>query len=374
MIKRLGLIVGTVGLVIGISGCGSDSSATTQKKVITRNTIENSTFKPTDLENTIETLIDAIDETNAQEMQLNVILKSLSDYWQPVTAGANRAIGELAVTGGVAAPNEDTGQIAIDDQNAMIKEAREQGSKGFGVAPFEKPVAEQIDASVDAGIPVVTVDSDLVDSKRDFYIGTMNSDAGKTAAGTLKGLLKGAPGTVVVLGHDDPGWEDGYQRSMGAKTVLEEAGYTVVVRRTDWTTTGEQADMDALATIFSTADPPVVGMLGMFSNAYRCAMAAEAAGRTANDIAIAAFDFDPKTVAYMQSGMIKATHAQRQFYMGYLTPYILYGVNVLGKAKVKSILSPHMVDAYRVNSGLDVVQASQLDAYYSFLDSLGAGG
>lgn len=374
MKKNLGIFVGALGLALCMSGCGSDSSSTAQKKTITRDAVADSPFKPTDLEKTIEKLVAAIDDTDAQEMQLNVILKSLVDYWEPVTVGANRAMGELEVTGGVSSPQEQTGEVAIAEQNAMIKEAREQGSKGFGVAPFEKPVGEQVDASVDEGIPVVTIDSDLAESKRDIYIGTLNADAGKTAGGTLVSLLPAAPGTVVVLGHDDPGWEDGYQRSMGAKSALEAAGYTVVVRRTDWTDTGEQADMDALAAIFASADPPVVGMIGMFSNAYRCAMAAEAAGRTADDITIAAFDFDPKTVNYMRSGMIKATHAQRQYYMGYLTPYLLYGMNVLGKEKVKSIIAPHMVDDHRFNSGLDVVNASQLDDYYSFLDGLGVGG
>jgi ribose transport system substrate-binding protein len=76
----------------------------------------------------------------------------------------------------------------------------------------------------------------------------------------------------------------------------------------------------------------------------------------------------------MDAGMIKATHAQRQYYMGYLTPYLLYGMNVLGKDKVKDILGSHMVDEHRFNSGLDVVGANQLDDYYSFLDNLGIGG
>lgn len=129
-----------------------------------------------------------------------------------------------------------------------------------------------------------------------------------------------------------------------------------------------------MAETINTATPPVVGMIGMFSNAYRCAMAAETAGKTGTDIAVAAFDFDPKTVSYMQSGLIKVTHAQRQYYMGYLTPYILYGINVLGKAKTQALLSSQMVDEHRFNAGLDVVKAEQLDQYYSFLDKLGISG
>lgn len=380
--NRLQVCAGLLGFIASLSGCGTDAptgSSTgnggNEKRAITREDVEDSPFKPVELENTIEDLVEAINEKDPEEMQLNVVLKSLSNYWEPVLVGANRALGELNATGGVAAPQEETGQAGIDEQNAMLKEAREQGSRGFGIAPFEQGVAQQIDAAADEDIPVVTIDSDLTDSKRDIYIGTLNADAGKTAGKTLLEFLPEGEGTVVLLGHDDAGWVDGYQRTMGAKDVLEAEGYTVVVRRTDWDAdVGEQNDLDALAEIFASADPPVVGMMGMFSNAYRCAIAAETAGRSADDIAIAAFDFDPKTVSFMDAGMIKATHAQRQYYMGYLTPYLLYGMNVLGKDKVKDILGSHMVDEHRFNSGLDVVGANQLDDYYSFLDNLGIGG
>jgi ribose transport system substrate-binding protein len=283
-------------------------------------------------------------------------------------------MGELDVSGSVASPQEETGDIAIEQQNAMLKEARESGSNGLGTAPFESAISEQINAASEAGIPVVTIDSDLADSKRDLYIGTMNAEAGKTGGKTLLKYLPDGTGTVIILGHDDPDWPDGYDRSMGAKSALEDAGYTVIVRKTDWTETGEDADLTFFADAIANADPPVVGMIGMFSNAYRCAMAAEAANLTKDDVAIVAFDFDPKTVDYMDSGLIRATHAQRQYYMGYLTPYVLYGINVLGKKDTMSILKPHLVDGDKFNAGLDVVTGADLDEYYSFLDNLGVGG
>jgi ribose transport system substrate-binding protein len=222
---------------------------------------------------------------------------------------------------------------------------------------------------------VVTIDSDLVESKRDLYIGTMNADAGETGGKSLVELLDGTDGgTVVIYGHDEEGWPDGFDRTMGAKSVIEEAGYDVVVRRVDWSETGEETDMVFLTETLETADPPVVGMLGVFSVAYRCAIAAEQVGKEPGELKIVAFDFDSNTVEYMQEGFIQVTHAQRQYYMGYLAPYVLYGINVLGVEKTKQILSAHMVDNVRVNLGLDVVPADKLDDYYSYLDSLGIGG
>jgi ribose transport system substrate-binding protein len=254
----------------------------------------------------------------------------------------------------------------------MISDETSSGCDGFGIAPVKDIVVEEVDKVVAAGIPVVTIDSDLASSKRDLYLGTMNAEAGKTAGRSLKDLLPGAPGTVVILGYDNPDWPDGYDRTMATKAVLEEAGYATVIRKTVWA--NEAEDVAAMVDAVNTAQPKVVGMIGMFENAYRCGMAVEAVGKTGQDIAVAAFDFNSKTVAYMQSGLIRVTHAQRQYYMGYLAPYVLYGMNVLGKSKTKELLGSPLVDDERFNAGLDVVNADELDQYYAFLEKLGISG
>jgi ribose transport system substrate-binding protein len=373
MVRKLSAMMGCMILSLTVAAC-SDSGSSAKKKVIEREGVTDSIFKPKDLETTVNNLVTAIAETDATEMRMDINLKSLSGYWDPIVVGANRAMSELDVTGDVSSPQKDTGDEAIQEQVQMLKDAREAGTNGIAVAPFETPATEEINAASDAGIPVVTIDSDLPDSKRDLYVGTLNDAAGKTGGETLVEYLPSGGGTVIILGHDDPGWPAGYARSMGAKEVLEDAGYTVVVRRTDWTTEGEDLDLAFLADAIANADPPVVGMIGMFSNAYRCAMAAEAASLTADDVAIVAFDFDAKTVGYMESGLIRATHAQRQYYMGYLTPYVLYGMNVLGKEETLKILDKQVVDGDLFNAGLDIVAGDQLDEYYSFLDDLGVGG
>jgi ribose transport system substrate-binding protein len=370
-----------IALVGLVTACGSDDSASNQKKTVTRVAVEQSIFNAPELEATVNNLIAAIDKTAPETVQLNLNLKLLTGYWEPIVVGANRALGELAVGGAVEAPapaeGADTAALAAaytEEQTSMMEEAVKAGAKGFGVAPVYDALADELNSLVSRGIPIMTIDTDIATSNRDLYIGTLNAEAGQTAGNSLKALLPAAPGTVVILGYELPDWSDGYDRTMGAKSVLEQAGYTVVVRRTLWEDGGEAKDVQSMADTIATASPPVVGMIGMFSNAYRCAMAAEAASKTGADIAIAAFDFDSKTVAYMQSGLIKVTHAQRQYYMGYLTPYILYGMNVLGKETTKNLLGAQLVDGGRFNSGLDVVAADKLDQYYSFLDKLGISG
>ena len=373
MNRKLQPLAWIIGLALGATACSGADDATGAKKPVNRGPAVASEFQPKDLEKTVDTLVKEIGETAPVELQVAVVLKQLNTYFQPMKIGANRANAELQLTGQVSAPQSSAGQEAVDEENDIMTSALASGANALAVAPFEIGNLPPIDAAADSNVPVVTIDSDLATSKRDLYIGTLNSEAGKTAGTTLTSLITANSGTVILLGHDDVGWPDGFDRTNGAKDVLEAAGFTVLVRRTDWSETGEASDVEFLTAAINDADPPVVGMMGMFSDAYRCATAAQAAGKTGDDIAIAAFDFEPKTVEFMRSGMIKATHAQRQYYMGYLTPYVLYGFKALGKEATKSILRPQMVDDYRFNTGLDVIPAAKLDDYYSYLDKLGIG-
>jgi len=373
MNRRLQPLAWIIGLAIGATACSGGDDAGGAKKSVKRDTIAQSEFQPSDLEKTVNTLVKEISDTPAVDLQIAVVLKQLNTYFLPIQTGANRAMAELKLAGQVLAPQSSSGDEAVNEQNDIMSSELSSGYNALAVAPFEIGNLPPIDAAADSAVPVVTIDSDLATSKRDLYIGTMNSEAGRTAGTTLTSLITANSGTVILLGHDDAGWPDGFDRTNGAKDVLEAAGFTVVVRRTDWSETGEASDVDYLTTAITDADPPVVGMMGMFSDAYRCAIAAEAAGKTGDDIAIAAFDFEPKTVEFMRTGMIKATHAQRQYYMGYMTPYVLYGFKALGKDATKAILKPQMVDNFRFNTGLDVIPAAKLDDYYSYLDKLGIG-
>lgn len=359
-------------LLLILSACGEEAEA--PKKSITRVEIPENSFKPVELEATIQGLVSEISLAAPEPLQIGVVLKTLVGFWEPVMLGANRAIGELELPGVVVAPTEASPEEALASQLAILSEQRQNGYNALGVAPMTSDVSQEIEAFADTGAPVVTIDGDLAESRRDLYIGTINGEAGETSAQTLLDLMPATQGTIILLGHDTEEWPDGYQRTMGAKGVLEQQGFNTIVKRTTWADGGIALDVAAMKEDIMTADPPVVGMLGLFSAAYRCAMAAEEAGKTGDDITIVGFDFEPETVQYMNSGLIKATHAQRQYYMGYLVPYVLYSVDVLGIDRTRELLAPHMVDANRFNAGLDVVKPDQLDEYNDFLDSLGIGG
>ncbi|WP_437735525.1 sugar ABC transporter substrate-binding protein [Sorangium sp. So ce1335] len=360
-----------LGLALMTVACGSTAPGAGEEATpIRRIPTPDNEFTPVELEALIDDLIEELNKHPARPMQMSVVLKNATGFWAPVVTAANRAMGDLGVTGNVIGPITQVSNGAEDEalQNEQIAQVVADGAEGLGLAPFNDLQTNAVNEAVAKGVHVVTLDTDVAHSNRALFVGTLDGVAGAAASETLLARLPPAPGTVIVHGNSIPVWSNGIERTAGARRALEAAGYDVLVRQSIWDEGGEDGDVAWMKTQIETADPPVVGMLGLFNISYRCAMAAEAAGKP--DIPIVAFDFDPKTVDYMRQGRIKATHVQRQYYQGYLVPYILYGIKNIGLDATRQILAPRMIDDFRVNTGIDVVSADKIDAYNDFLASI----
>ncbi|WP_438018675.1 substrate-binding domain-containing protein [Sorangium sp. So ce315] len=362
-----------LGLTLMTAACGSSPPGADEEATpIRRIPPLDNEFTPVELEALLDALVTELNNHAAQPMQVAIVLKDAAGFWAPVVTAANRAMGDLGLTGSVIGPVAQSGDSDedMDLQNQQIAQAVADGAEGLGLAPFNDIQTDAVNEAVTKGAHVVTLDTDVAYSRRALFVGTLDGAAGATAGNTLLAMLPPAPGTVIIHGNKYPIWGNGFARTHGARGVLEAAGYDVLVRQSTWDDGGEAADIHWMKTLIEAADPPVVGMLGLFNISYRCAMAAEAAGKP--ELPIVAFDFDPKTVDYMREGRIKATHVQRQYYQGYLVPYILYGIRTIGLDATRRILAPHMIDDIRVNTGLDVVPADKIDAYNDFLASISA--
>ncbi|WP_437734915.1 substrate-binding domain-containing protein [Sorangium sp. So ce1335] len=362
------------GLAATTAGCGSSGPPGVDEHItpIQRAQTPQNEFTPVELEATVDNLVAKMNENPLQSMQMVILLKELSGFFAPVASAANRAMGELGVTGNVIGPSAQAeGPTSQDLQNQQILQAVEDGAEGIGVSPFDISNTAAIDEAAAQGVHVVTLDSDAANSKRSLYVGILNGPVGATAAKTLLPHLPPPPGTVLIHGNVAPEWTDGYERTQGALNVLAEAGYTPLVSQAVFFGDNEAYDVEWMRSQMVAADPPMVGMLGLFNISYRCVLAADAAGMPG--LPIVAFDFDPRTVDLMRQGRIIATHTQRQYYEGYLVPYILYGAKSIGTDATREILGPLLDDTgSRINIGIDVVPSDKIDAYNDFLSSIGS--
>ena len=106
------------------------------------------------------------------------------------------------------------------DVTATLDKLRKRGSQGVILkAPDEPEVVEAVDRLVAAGIPVVTLVTDLPTSRRLAYVGIDNRSAGATAAYFLTQWLGTEPGKVLVtLSRGSFRGEE--EREMGFRSTL----------------------------------------------------------------------------------------------------------------------------------------------------------
>jgi ribose transport system substrate-binding protein len=349
----------------GTTGGGGGDATVSNPKSITREEVPEGRFKPADLEASLDSMVAALEEKASADdaLAFGVVLKELTNFWHPVAVGADRAITELEVSGNVQGGLSQ--ETALDDQIAQCTDLLDQGADGLAIAPQGEEIVEYMDQFSSADKPVVTIDSDQPDSMREIYIGTDNEQGGKKGGETLVELLDGETGRVIMLGTAD--WPDGITRTEAATAVIEAAGNEVVFLNSLWATDTEQAQ---IAEAIDSDGDPIVGMIGVFSNAYNLAQAAVDAGMDPMP-KIVAFDAEPDTLTFLEDGVIQATHVQRQYYMGYMSVYVLHSLRTLGLKETKTLLGDNLLKGFHLDTGLDVIRSQDLDEYKSFNDALG---
>jgi len=365
-------------------GCGEqDERAETEP--VERTPVPEGEFKAYALEDTVELLAMEIDRTQAAELRLGVVLGGGDASWNDVGAGVERAFSELGAQGAVVAPADQSDSEQIE----LLKREREKSSQGIGVAPLADTLGVEVDRALQDGIPVVTMGKDLSNSERDFFVGFGENEIGQRLGDAVLQLITLREGTVVILGSDDEeASPEGYQRSLAAKTILEETGLDVVIRNSSTAADGEARDIETIKNDLLDAEDRPLAVLGVLETSYRVALAATAADRAleeahpsdeANDepglshlanVMLIGYGLAPATLEALRSKVFDATLAERRHYMGYVVPYVLAGLNVLGEKRTRYLLTPHILDNGTLDVGSDLIVAEELDAYVEFQKAL----
>ena len=116
-------------------------------------------------------------------------------YWQTAVAGFNHAAAQYQVTARVDGPDNHDPQAEL----AALQKAVAAKPNGILVSASDASVLQsEIDAAIAAGIPVITFDSDAPGSRRLYFIGTNNLDAGRLGGHRVIEKL-GGKGNVVFF-------------------------------------------------------------------------------------------------------------------------------------------------------------------------------
>lgn len=229
---------------------------------------------------------------------------------------------------------------------------------------------DSIDKAITAGVPVITIDSDAPSSKRLFFIGTNNYQAGFTGGQRLAQELKGKGNVVVFTMPDQPNLQDrlrGYKDAL-AKTpeikitrVVDIQGDPRIAFDTTTQIIGKERDkVDGFVCLEAQSGKEVAGVL----NSYNVK------GKT-----VIAMDTDPETLDWIQKGLIAATIAQKPYTMAFVGMQML---DNLYHHKPSSLDTDWSKDSYApiptfVDTGSDLIDKTNVQSFIQAGKNLSSG-
>jgi LacI family transcriptional regulator len=186
---------------------------------------------------------------------------------------------------------------------AALRRCVVSGSRGVAFQGVDHPlVRDAVDDLRRAGVPVLTLCSDVAGIDRAAYIGVDNRAAGRTA-GWLMGRFCRAPGTLAVV------WGGQLYRSHEER----ESGFRAVIRHdhpdlriVELVDGNDDADLNYRHVLdLLTAHPDLLGLYCVGGGQNGVARALDAAGR-ARDVVLIGHNFNDETKPFLLSGTIDA--------------------------------------------------------------------
>ncbi len=303
----------------------------------------------------LSTACSALPHTQGEKYYL-IVPNTKSPYFVQVNAGLEQAAGQLQVHAAMIGPESYDPAMENSEFNriAALKPA------GMMVSVADaKLMTPSIDAAIAAGIPVITVDSDAADSKRLFFVGSDNYDAGQLGGRLLADKLKGQGNIAALYTKGQPNLE---QRMEGYKSIIAMHPGMKLVDVGDLKGDPDNA-FDTAEALLKKDNPKLDGFIVLEAQAG--AQVSEVLKRDNRKIVFIAMDALPGILDGIESGWITASVAQKPFTMGYtglrtladLYLYKLPSLTVDFTHDSKSLL-PRAVD-----TGVGMVDQSNVKAY-----------
>jgi ribose transport system substrate-binding protein len=280
-----------------------------------------------------------------EALDIAVVVKAVtSDYWKLVGTGVDAAMqSDPNIKATFLGPNEETD---IEGQIRIIEAQISAQVDALAVAPSQADQLQPtLQKAVDAGIPVVLIDTDIAtfDAKSAF-VGTDNKLGGQLAGEFIAGQLAAGDEVAIIRGAaGDPVHN---VREEGATEALEAAGLVVVaVQPAD----SDRAKGQSVGENLITANPNLKAIYATNDEmAIGAANAAQTAGKT---LVIVGFDASPDGLQSIQDGLLSASIAQFPTKIG-----------ELGTLTAAKVARGESVEAF-VNTGVAVVSKDNLSEF-----------
>lgn len=293
------------------------------------------------------------DLASGEKIHIGIVVKSMADqHWALVKAGALAKAKELDVNVDCIGPNSESD---VQAQVDMIDNLVGQKVNALCVAPSSQDaVMGPFKKAADAGIPLLTIDTDTTFEKRLSFIGTGNYEAAKMGGEAAAKVVGSGAKCVVLRGRlGDPTHDE---REKGFVDAMKAAGVEVIeVKAADSEAEKGMNIMQDLYQVYPQIDLVCCTTDNIALGVQR---AVEAAGAKTQ---IMSFDGTSNVCALIQQGKVLGTVAQNPYNMGQLAVE-----NALKAIKGETIEE-------RIDSGAEVIVKDNVDGYLEDLKKKSAG-
>lgn len=265
-------------------------------------------------------------EFNKENMSVRVAMSvgSQDPYWDDLIKGAEQAALVHDVELEINRPAD------INDQSNFLRKAHVGGdTDGIAFSPVDVDKQADLINIMTSSMDVVTIDSDAPATRRDFYIGTNNYDAGHQLGGLVKEVLPDGGKIVITVGSLAK--VNGQQRRQGlidaligreydrnrvmdpVDEVYSGNGYTVMTY-TDGTSM-EKARENAAKALSDHPDTKCI--VGLYGYSIPETLAGLKEAGVGEGVKLLGFDTAQATLDGIRDGRVYATLEQRTEQFGY---------------------------------------------------------
>jgi ribose transport system substrate-binding protein len=278
-------------------------------------------------------------------------------YWKTAADGFAKAAAEYGVTAEMRGPKGFDPQAEVDEFKSVV--ALKPAGILVSVANSQL-MMPAINAAIDAGIPVITMDSDSPESKRLYFIGTNNLEAGHLGGHRVAAQLNGK-GNVVFISN--PGQPNLDERLKGYKEVFDAYPGIKVVEVFDMH--GDSgAAMDKATEYLARTGKDKVDVIVCLESSSAKDVGEVFKRRNAKDRLLVAMDLAVGTLLLVKDGTIDSTIAQKPYTMGFLG---LKALDEVHHSPLKKFTGDYGLDPFSpfpafIDTGVSLVDKSNVDA------------
>lgn len=248
-----------------------------------------------------------------ETMTIGYVTKSASNQgWVLINQGAADAAAEEGVALITVGPAQ---QGSLEGQLSTIEDMITRKVAAMGVAPVDSTgVASAVKKAMDAGIPVVAIDTAVEGADVTSFVATDNLAAANMQGEWVANNI--ADDGELILVNGLVAQSTGRDRREGFLKILQEKKPNVKVYEvnTEWSQEQAQNGVEDLM----TAHPNVKFVVNAWDGGTMGAIAAlKSLNFNSGDINVVGFDAAPNALQAMEDGWVQADVAQQLYKMGY---------------------------------------------------------